>query len=332
MALDFQPTLSVDDIHYAALEAILKYNDAPTRGTLGLLHTASVAKLSQIVDIMMRHKDGAPKDTNTTLQFMRRCAGIREELIAEKHLPQRASSVFPYATERVELNEKDVSLCYHRLGRDLITHDLLTHQHKDKKYRLRNKFEGDMSLTGFQRSFVDHILRKFLGEKKVAFVIWQHGLPRVTDPPAFVWSDQTVSRAVLDKGMLQSGLHDCLQWYTALANDIVAHQSQPEFDVHLPSGSNEEGEQQRQQTRREALQKARDALRHGANLAKQRDQKKRTYNDMDDTEQKMLEEYDTGRAEKAKQGFTIPRMKHFRCQPQIPSSDASQPRKKQRHQ
>ena len=47
--------------------------------------------------------------------------------------------------------------------------------------------------------------------------------------------------------------------------------------------------------------------------AKQRDDGKRSYDDMDDAEQKMLEDYETSRTKKAKQGFTTPRMKPFRC-------------------
>ena len=118
-------------------------------------------------------------------------------------------------------------------------------------------------------------------------------------------------------GMLQSGLDECLQWYTCLANDIVVHQSQEGFDAQLSASSLDEQDRQRQQTRREALQKARDALRCGAALAKERDRKKRSYTDMNDAEQKVLEDYETGRIKKAKQGFTIPKMKLFRCKLQL---------------
>ena len=97
----------------------------------------------------------------------------------------------------------------------------------------------------------------------------------------------------------------------------MVHQTQDNFDAQLSASSLEEEERQRQQTRREALRKARDALRLGATLAKQRDDSKRSYNDMDDTEQKTLEDYDTGRAKKAKQSSASPQLKPFRCKPQI---------------
>ena len=302
---DFQSNININDIHHAALEVIIKHS-AATGGALGSLHTASVAKLSKLIDMMMLDKDGAPKDANATLDFMRRTAKIREEL--------RATSS-DNATERVELDIDDESLCYQRFGRILLTDDLLPDQKRDKRYRLRNNFEGDTHLSRFQRSFTDNLLRKFLGNKRVAFLIWQHGIPSIADRP--VVYRRRVDSKVLDMGMLQSGLDECLQWYSCLANDIVVHQTQEGFDAQLSASSLDEQERQRQQTRREALQKARDALRLGAALAKERDDRKRSYDDMNDAEQKILEDYETGRTKKAKQRFTTPRMKPFRCKLQI---------------
>ena len=237
--------ISVDDeIHHATLEALIKCADAPTEGTRGLLHTASVAIRSKVIDIMMLHKNGTPKDANATWRFMKRAASIREELLA---------TASDNATEHGELDEDAVSLCYQRLGHNLITHDLLPHQEQDKRYRLRNKFEGDMHLSMFQRSFVDSMLLKALGEKRIAFLIWQHGLPSIVDPPAFKWLDKRMLQSSLDEchqpysyridmRMLQRGLDECLQWYVALANDIVVHQTQEGFDVQLSASSVDEEE------------------------------------------------------------------------------------------
>ena len=313
MAQDFQSNIHINDIHCAALEVVIKHGGAATGGTLGSLHTASVAKLSKVIDIMMLHKDGSPKDANETLTFMRRSAKMREKV--------RAASR-DNATERVELDEDEVSLCYRRFGRSLLTNDLLPHQKLDHRYRLRNDFEGDTHLSGFQRSFTDNLLRKFLGDKKVAFLIWQHGIPSIADMghatkrPGRRHATERPGR-VLDMGRLQSGLDECLQWYTCLANDIVVHQSQEGFDAQLSASSLDEQERQRQQTRREALQKARDALRLGAALAKERDDRKRSYDDMNDAEQKILEDYETGRTKKAKQCSTTLKLKPFRGKLQI---------------
>ena len=62
MAQDFQSNIHIDDIHHAVLELTI------TGGTLGSLHTASVAKLSDLIDIMMLHRDGSAKDANATLE------------------------------------------------------------------------------------------------------------------------------------------------------------------------------------------------------------------------------------------------------------------------
>ena len=312
MAQDFQSNISKDDIHCAALDLIIKHSGA-TGGALGLLHTASAAKLSKLIDIMMLHKDGSAKDANATLHFMRRTAKIREEVRA---------TASDNATERVELREADVSSCYRRFGRMLLANDLLPDQKQDQRYRLQNKRTGDTSLTRFQRSFTDHMLRKFLGDKKVAMVIWQHGIPSVADHPVvYRRRDESLSQGGYASsaymGMLQSGLDECLQWYSSLANDIVVHQTQEGFDAQLSASSLDEQEQQRQQTRREALQKARDALQLGAALAKERDDRQRSYWDMNDAEQEILESYETGRTKKAKQRFTTPKMRPFRCKLQI---------------
>ena len=48
----------------------------------------------------MLHKNGSPKEANATLEFMRRVAQIREEVRA---------TASDNATERVELDEEDVS-------------------------------------------------------------------------------------------------------------------------------------------------------------------------------------------------------------------------------
>ena len=117
--------------------------------------------------------------------------------------------------------------------------------------------------------------------------------------------------------MLQSDMHECLQWYVSLANDIVVHQTQEGFDAQLSASSLDEQERQRQQTRRQALQKAQDALRLGKSLAKQRDDRKRSYDEMNNAEQKTLDDYETGRTKKAKQNFSTPRMTPFRCKLQI---------------
>ena len=154
------------------------------------------------------------------------------------------------------------------------------------------------------------MLRKYLGDKKVAIVIWQHGLPSIADIPLVYHRRADAKRKHM--GMLQSGLEECLHWYSSLANDIVVHQSQESFEAQVSASSLDKQERQRQQTRREALQKARCDARLGANLVKQRDDRKRSYDDMNEAEQQTLQDYETGKIKRAKQRLTTLKLKPFR--------------------
>jgi len=166
------------------------------------------------------------------------------------------------------------------------------------------------------------MLRKVLGEKRVAFLIWQHGIPSIadmghaTDRPGRGHATERPGR-VRDMDMLQRGLDECLQWYICLANHIVDHQTQEGFAACLSASSLDKQERQRQQTRREALQKARDDLRRGAVLVQERDDRKRSYDEMNTDEQKILEDFETGRTKRAKTRSTTPKLNPFRCKLQI---------------
>ena len=315
MAQDFvvNSGISSDDVAKAALAAVLNYGDPATEGSRFSLHAESIVKLAELIDIMMLHKDGSVKDPNDTLTFMKRVAVIREEVLdtlsdnATERV-ERATSSYN-ATEHVELDQQEVSLCYQLFGRILLTEDLLPHQKKNPKYQLRNKFPGDTTVTSSQRSWIDSMLRKMLGDKKVAFLIWQHGMPSIADTPSY----KGIYYKKYYKGMLQSSLNECLDWYSSLANQIVVHRDQEGFDVQLRASSLNTANRLLHQTRRESLQKVQHTLLYGATLAKQSVDGKRSYDDMDVIEQKILEDFETGKTKKAKQHFTTSRMKPFRC-------------------
>ena len=116
---------------------------------------------------------------------------------------------------------------------------------------------------------------------------------------------------------LSSGLDECLQWYIDLANAIVVHRNQEGFRQQLSASSLDELQKQQHRTRRKKLQEARHALQRGPTLAKQRDDRKRTYADMNDAEKNHLEEYETGRAEQVKQRLSRQKIKPFRSNMQI---------------
>ena len=99
---------------------------------------ASIARLSKLTDIMILNKDRELKNAHETLTFMREVAIMREG-IRRKSSDNATERVVPAttsdnATEHVELDEDEVSLCYQRFGRTLITKNLLPHQKRDTRY------------------------------------------------------------------------------------------------------------------------------------------------------------------------------------------------------
>ena len=99
----------------------------------------------------------------------------------------------------------------------------------------------------------------------------------------------------------------------SVASEIAVHKSQEGFDAQVSASSLIKHERQRHQMRREALQIIGKSLRLGAYLAKQRDSKKRSFDEMNDDEQKTVEDYDTGITKRQKKKITQQRMKPFRC-------------------
>ena len=60
------------------------------------------------------------------------------------------------------------------------------------------------------------------------------------------------------------------------------------------------------------MQRAAETLRSGKALVEQRDHKKRKYDDMHHAEQSAIENYETGKAQRMKDGHTIKPLKKFR--------------------
>ena len=173
----------------------------------------SLRALSKVFGVMTKDKLGNAKDFNETLRFMRRCAEFRDN-----------------ATERVS-NEVDVAACYCALGHDLLQNDLLPHQRKDKVYHLRWNDSGDAILTSFHRTFVDNILRKRLGDKKLAFHIWQHGLPRLIDAPLVLNRDGTLTKAI----------EECCHWYASFARGMATYEASTELRTQRALGGTHKG-------------------------------------------------------------------------------------------
>ena len=104
----------------------------------------------------------------------------------------------------------------------MLQHELLPHQQQDPKYRARYDEHGRIQLSSQQRSWVNSMLRKKMGDKKVALFLFTHG-----STPLFAASSPLRSRNKFDEEWLQSMLDDALDWYASLLVSILAYDSLP---------------------------------------------------------------------------------------------------------
>ena len=81
-------------------------------------------------------------------------------------------------------------------------------QRKEKKKQIRYDTDGEIHVSSQQRSWIQHMLRKNLGHKDVAFFILQHGLPELFDPP--------LRKNKPSQELLESILEEGMRWHASL--------------------------------------------------------------------------------------------------------------------
>ena len=108
-------------------------------------------------DIMVRNKEGLAKE-NMFKEWCRR--------------------VYMHA----EARGGDEDDCYKSLALDLLSNDLTPEQRLDPKYKIRrDRVSAEEKITDKQRSWINHMLRKNLGDYRVAYFIFNNGLPEILD-------------------------------------------------------------------------------------------------------------------------------------------------------
>ena len=248
--------------------------------------------LADVLNIMMVDKEGSPKDPKKTLEFMRRCERARQAVIETTGRP---------ATEQLHLEESNVVACLSHFALDYLQNDLLPHQEDDPAYAIKWKDDGTWSFTGRHRSFINNMLRKNLGNSKVAFRIWELGLPKIASESV---------QGVTDECLLQSCMDDCFQWFVCLAKDLVKRTAHADYQAQLELSSLTPSDVQIR--RREQLQQARQKLQDGKRLATLFHSKKRTYDEMSPSEQQLWEDFDTGKCLKHVRAKQVERLQPFR--------------------
>ena len=210
--------------------------------------------------IVNTDKDGAPKEHD----FVNRCRRIalrRSESIAANNA----------ATEHCDP--------YRMVVKDIFANDLTPQQKNFSKYKLR---EG-ASITAEQRSLVNVILQKNLGDARIALFILAHGIPTALDAPRDTQS--------LEREAIEPMLGEVMIWHSRLLRGLVMRQDDPNTIIERKlSDLNQRDWQAERRVRKLALQQ------------QVRDAKGKRLHQMSATEQRVLEENETGKLQKHHDG------------------------------
>ena len=96
--------------------------------------------------------------------------------------------------------------------------------------------------------------------------------------------------------MFKNMLEELMIWHASLLQSLLDRQENPDMKhVRRLSALNE---QKWQRQRREEKKKAKQRIDEGVRLSKQRDSRKRKFEEMSATEQQILEDYDTRKTHK----------------------------------
>ena len=213
----------------------------------------------KIWDVVNEDKQGVPKE-HSFVDWCRRIALHRTE----------GSATNSAATEHHDP--------YKRMIEHILANDLTPQQKNTRKYKLR---EG-ASITTEQRSLVNVILRKNLGDARIALFILAHGIPTTLDAPRDTQS--------LEREAIEPMLDELMIWHWCLMQWLVMRQDDPNTIIGRKlSNLNQRDWQAERRVRKSALQKE---IRQARLLAKKR------LHQMSATEQRELEDYEIGKLQK----------------------------------
>ena len=160
----------------------------------------------KIWDVVIHDRQGVPKE-HSFVDWCKRIALHRTESTATNSAATEHDDRFKKLVAATEHDDP-----FKKLVRDIFANELTAEQKKNRKYKLR---EGT-SITTKQRSFVNAILRTNLGDARVAFYIFEHGIPTVLDAP--------LQRQPLQKAAIETMLEELMIWHACLLQWLVERQ------------------------------------------------------------------------------------------------------------
>ncbi len=130
--------------------------------------------LSTLADLMFFNKEGHIKPVNDLLKNMQACQASRDSVLQQ--------SDRTVATEHWVLSDDMANDCFLHWCGEFLSRELSEEQWANKALRPSWASDGRLRLNRYQRSVVGAVLRIKVGHKRVAFTIWQRGLPYLCSP------------------------------------------------------------------------------------------------------------------------------------------------------
>ena len=237
----------------------------------------------KIWDVLNRNKQGLRKE-HSFVDWCRRIARIGAEGAATEHANDESR--------------------FRKLAKDIFAHDLTAEQKEDPTYWLP---EGK-SITTKQRNLINVILRKNLGDYRIAYYILEHGIPRLLNPENHIATLMILRRQPREAAHLQNMLHEFLIWHSSLLQWLTKLLKSPNTIMARKLSDLDQKEWQAE--RRCKKYEVKQQMREGAHLAELRDTDCASYDNMSATEQRVLEGFECGQLKKLLDQVRVQKPEH----------------------
>ena len=311
--------LPATDVQILVLDAMLAAD-----GGSGIA-SPDLETLRQWWSLCTEDKDGNPKYKPDFFRWIAKCTEARNEHIKTGGLLQSSPArdgpkweegvAAEHARqEGIALDDDAVSACYQKMGRDILRTEATREQQRKLKFT-----EMGRGLNTPQRSFVASLIRKHIGDKKLALFIFRHGAPRILLTPADVMLQSRPNNAP-DEELEERVRHvgDVTREGLAFLAAFIVSIRDYRTDAALPEARRLSARDATEQRRTAILERKRELAavraqeKKGKRLVELRDQKKRDFADMTREEQQIVEDFETGKLEKRRKTATVPRPAPFR--------------------
>ena len=234
-------------------------------------------------EVLNRDKQGLRKE-HSFVDWCRRIARIGAEGAATEHANDESR--------------------FRKLAEDIFARDLTAEQKDDPTYWLSES----KSITTKQRNLINVIMRKNLGDYRVAYYILEHGIPRLLNPENHIATLMILRRQPGQAAHLQKMLEEFLIWHSSLLQWLTKLLKSPNTIMARKLSDRDQKEWQAERRRRKY--EVKQQMREGAHLAELRDTDCASYDNMSATEQRVLEGFECGQLKKILDQVRVQKPEH----------------------